>query len=93
MEGLDDALAALAAAQAGSGDDLPTFSAPNIRKSFTIPATVIGATMEIDVEREVYNAYQGYNALHFTSVQVIGVQTKNTYGTAEIADNLSLIHI
>ena len=30
---------------------------------------------------------RGYNALHFTSVQVIGVQTKNTYGTAEIADN------
>lgn len=87
LEGLDDALAALAAAQAGAGSDLPTFSAPNIRKSFTIPATVTGATMEIDVEREVYNAYQGYNALHFTSVQVIGVQTKNTYGTAEIADN------
>ena len=87
LEGLDDALAALAAAQGGSGGDLPTFSAPNIRKSFTIPATVIGATMEIDVEREVYNAYQGYNALHFTSVQVIGVQTKNTYGTAEIANN------
>ena len=90
LEGLDDTLAALAAAQAGSGGsggDLPTFSAPNIRRSFTIPATVTGATMEIDVEREVYNAYQGYNALHFTSVQVIGVQTKNTYGTAEIADN------
>lgn len=90
LEGLDDALAALAAAQkklGGSIVDLPEFSAPNIRKSFTIPATVTGATMEIDVEREVYNVYQGYNALHFTSVQVIGVQSKTKYGTAEIADN------
>lgn len=87
LEGLDDALAALAAAQGGAGGDLPTFVAPNIRKSFNIPATAIGATKEIDVEREVYNAYQGYNALHFTTVQVTGVQAKTTYGTAEIANN------
>ena len=87
LEGLDDALAALAAAQGGAGGDLPTFAAPNIRKSFTIPATATGATKEIDVEREVYNSYQGYDALHFTTVQVTGVQSKTTYGTAEIAEN------
>lgn len=91
LEGLDDALAALAAAQAGSDTsitkDLPTFSAPSIKKSFNISSTAIGDSKEIDVEREVYTAYQGYNALHFTTVQVIGVQSKTTYGTAEIADN------
>ena len=43
--------------------------------------------LDRDWETEVYNAYQGYNSLHFTTVQVTGVQSKTTYGTAEIADN------
>jgi hypothetical protein len=93
LEGLDDALAALAAAQAGAaalaeaGSETIDFAAPNIRKTFNISATAIGDTKEIDVVREVINAYQGYNALPFTSVEIIGVQQKTTYGIAEITND------
>ena len=89
LEGLDDALAALAAAQAGAGAGSETidFAAPNIRKTFNISATAIGDTKEIDVVREVINAYQGFNALPFTSVEIIGVQQKTTYGVAEITND------
>ena len=86
LEGLDDALAALAAAQGGAGTTTD-FAAPNIRKTFNISATAIGDTKEIDVVREVINAYQGYNALPFTSVEIIGVQQKTTYGVAEITND------
>ena len=86
LEGLDDALAALAAAQSGAGTTTD-FAAPNIRKTFNISATAIGDTKEIDVVREIINAYQGFNALPFTSVEIIGVQQKTTYGIAEITND------
>ena len=86
LEGLDDALAALAAAQGGAGTTTD-FAAPSIRKTFNISATAIGDTTEIDVVREVINAYQGFNALPFTSVEIIGVQQKTKYGVAEITND------
>jgi hypothetical protein len=86
LEGLDDALAALAAAQSGAGTTTD-FAAPNIRKTFNISATATGDTKEIDVVREIINAYQGFNALPFTSVEIIGVQQKTTYGIAEITND------
>ena len=86
LEGLDDALAALAAAQT-TGEDTPDFVAPNIRKSFNIPPMAIGATKEIDVAREIINAYSGFNSLPFTSIEIIGVQQKTTYGIAEITND------
>ena len=90
LEGLDDALAALAAAQTAgqtTGEDTPDFVAPNIRKSFNIPPMAIGATKEIDVAREIINAYSGFNSLPFTSIEIIGVQQKTTYGIAEITND------
>ena len=90
LDGLDDALAALAAAQTAgqtTGEDTPDFVAPNIRKSFNIPPMVIGATKEIDVAREIINAYSGFNSLPFTSIEIIGVQQKTTYGIAEITND------
>lgn len=90
LEGLDDALAALAAAQTAdqtTGEDTPDFVAPNIRKSFNIPPMVIGATKEIDVAREIINAYSGFNSLPFTSIEITGVQQKTTYGIAEITND------
>ena len=90
LEGLDDALAALAAAQTAgqtTGEDTPDFVAPNIRKPFNIPPLAIGATKEIDVAREIINAYSGFNSLPFTSIEIIGVQQKTTYGIAEITND------